>query len=66
MLTAEQRRILALADMTGLIRYGDDAQCPGIHFCPDHRGAPICDASPEHISCTCSFAEAHWRERAAS
>lgn len=47
-----------------LLRYLDEDQdadildadrrlCPGLHFCPDWDGMPICEASPEWEACTC-------------
>lgn len=52
-LTAEQYKILERADRFGAI-YEEDADiCPGIHFCPDWDGLPVCIASPEAETCTC-------------
>jgi len=52
-LTNEQRRILFIADKTGMIKQGDSDTCPQIHFCPDWDEFPICADSPEAEGCTC-------------
>ena len=48
-----QRGILTIADRGGFIPDGGAAICPGIHFCPDWDGLPICEDSPEWDACTC-------------
>lgn len=52
-LTPAQRRILSAADRSGMIYMGDDRICPGIHFCPDWDGLPVCADSPEAEGCSC-------------
>jgi len=36
-----------------MIYMGDDRICPGIHFCPDWDGLPVCADSPEAEGCSC-------------
>jgi hypothetical protein len=52
-LTEEQRKVLALADKSGMILEGDPEICPGIHFCRDWDQMAVCADSPEAEGCAC-------------
>ena len=54
-LTEQQAAVLDRLDkdQSAVIGDKDAATCPGLHFCPDWDGLPICFASPEIHSCTC-------------
>lgn len=61
-LTIQQAAVLDRLDRdpAAIIGEADARVCPGLHFCPDWDGLPICKASPEWDDCTCpkSIAEA--------
>ena len=55
MLTATQKYALHLIDIRNTITKEDRALLPGVHFCNDWDGLPVCDDSPEKSCCTCTF-----------
>lgn len=62
-LTKKQVDILARADKFGHIYEGDYSICPGIHFCPDWDGLPVCIDSPEADGCNCGRLDKLKKER---
>lgn len=52
-LTGEQITLLHHIDTYGFIPEDFRSVLPGVHFCPDWDGLPICDDSPEKEACTC-------------
>ena len=51
MLTKEQTMLLFEIDRAEIFTEEDERILPGLHFCPDWDGLPVCDNSPEYCNC---------------